>query len=130
VYVNTTGQVVDTGRRRRRTHSPHFKAEAVGACQQSGVSIAAVALARGLNAAMLHRWVKEAERSGRPIAIRATAPSLAIESGESFVPVALPSNPAEGTIRIEVRRRGGTVSVEWPASAAHECALLLRELMR
>jgi transposase len=130
VYVNTTGQVVDTGRRRRRTHSAHFKAEAVGACQQAGVSIAAVALARGLNAAMLHRWVKEAERSGRPIAIRATAPSVAIESGESFVPVALPSNPAEGTIRIEVRRRGGMVSVEWPASAAHECALLLRELMR
>jgi transposase len=128
--VNTTGQVVDTGRRRRRTHSAHFKAEAVGACQQSGVSIAAVALARGLNAAMLHRWVKQAERSGRPIAIRATAPSVAIESGESFVPVALPSNPAEGTIRIEVRRRVGTVSVEWPASAAHECALLLRELMR
>jgi transposase len=130
VYVNTTGQVVDTGRRRRRTHSAHFKAEAVGACQQAGVSIAAVALARGLNAAMLHRWVKEAARSGRPIAIRATAPSVAIESGESFVPVALPSNPAEGTIRIEVRRRGGMVSVEWPASAAHECALLLRELMR
>ena len=130
MYVNTTGQLVDTGRRRRRTHSAHFKAEAVGACQQAGVSIAAVALARGLNAAMLHRWVKEAERSGRPIAIRPTAPSVAIESGESFVPVALPSNPAEGTIRIEVRRRGGTVSVEWPASAAHECALLLRELMR
>jgi transposase len=128
--VNTTGQVVDTGRRRRRTHSAHFKAEAVGACQQSGVSIAAVALARGLNASMLHRWVKRAERSGRPIAIRATAPSMAIESGEGFVPVALPPNPAEGPIRIEVRRRGGTVSVEWPASAAHECALLLRELMR
>jgi transposase len=128
--VNTTGQVVDTGRRRRRTHSAHFKAEAVGACQQAGVSIAAVALARGLNAAMLHRWVKQAERSGRPIAIRATAPSVAIEGGESFVPVALPPNPVEGAIRIEVRRRGGTVNVEWPASAAHECALLLRELMR
>jgi transposase len=124
------GQVLDTGRRRRRTHSAHFKAEAVGACQQSGVSIAAVALARGLNASMLHRWVKAAERSGRPIAIRATAPSAAIESSESFVPVPLPSNPAEGAIRIEVRRRGGTVSVEWPASAAHECALLLRELMK
>lgn len=128
--MNTTGQVIETGRRRRRTHSPHFKAEAIGACQQPGVSIAAVALARGLNAAMLHRWVKQAERSGRPIAIRATAPIVAIESGDSFVPVALPSNRAEDAIRIEVRRRGGTVSVEWPSSAAHECALLLRELMR
>jgi transposase len=94
------------------------------------VSIAAVALARGLNAAMLHRWVNQAERCGRPIAIRATAPSVAIEGGEGFVPVPLPSNPAEGAIRIEVRRRGATVSVEWPASAAHECALLLRELMK
>jgi transposase len=47
VYVNTVGQLVDTGRR-RRTHSEHFKAEAVGACQQPGVSVAAVALARGV----------------------------------------------------------------------------------
>jgi transposase len=130
VYVNTIGQVIETGRRRRRTHSAHFKAEAVGACQQPGVSIAAVALARGLNAAMLHRWVKQAERSGRPIAIRTTAPSVAIEGSESFVPVALPSNPTEGTIRIEVRRKGRSISIEWPASAAHECALLLRELMK
>jgi len=128
--VNTTGQVIETGRRRRRTHSAHFKAEAVGACQQPGVSIAAVALARGLNAAMLHRWVKQAERSGRPIAIRTTAPGVAIEGSESFVPVALPSNPIEGTIRIEVRRKGRSISIEWPASAAHECALLLRELMK
>ncbi len=109
--MNTRAQLIETGRRRRRTHSPHFKAEAVGACQQPGVSIAAVALARGLNAAMLHRWVKQAERSGRPIAIRTTAPSMAMESGETFVPVTLPSNPAEGVIRIEVKRRGGTVSV-------------------
>jgi transposase len=128
--VNTIEQVVETGRRRRRIHSEHFKADAVGACQQSGVSIAAVALARGLNAAMLHRWVKQAERSGRPIAIRTTTPSVAIENEEGFVSVPLPSNPVSGAIRIEVRRRGGSVAVEWPASAAHECALLLRELMR
>ena len=46
------------------------------------------------------------------------------------MPVALPSSPTDGTIRIVVRRKGRTVSIEWPASAAHECALLLRELMR
>jgi transposase len=130
VYVNTTGQLIETGRRRRRCHSANFKAEAVGACQQPGVSIAAVALARGINASMLHRWVKAAERSGNPIAIRPTAPSMAVDGVEAFIPVALPSTPTEGMIRIEVRRRGGAVSVEWPASVAHECALLLRELMR
>ena len=128
--MNTTGQVIETGRRRRRIHSVLAKAEAIGACEQAGVSIAAVALARGLNAAMLHRWVKQAERSGRPIAIRSTAASEAIASENTFVPVPLPSHAVAGAIRIEVRRRGGTVSVEWPTSAAHECALLLRELMR
>jgi transposase-like protein len=128
--VNTTGQVIETGRRRRRTHSAHFKAEAVGACQQPGVSIAAVALARGLNAAMLHRWVKQAERSGRPIAIQGTAPSVAIGSGDSFVPVALPSSPVESVIRVELRRKGRSMNLQWPASAARECALLLRELMK
>ena len=121
---------VTIGRRRRRTHSLFFKSEAVGACQQPGVSIAAISLARGLNASVLRRWVKEAERSGIPIAIRSSASSLAVEGGQNFVPVPLSSHPADAAIRIKVRRRGGTVSIEWPASAAHECALLLRELMR
>ena len=130
MYVSAMGQVIETGRRRRRHHSAESKAEAVGACQQSGVSIAAVALARGLNASVLHRWVREAERINNPIAIRPTMPSMAIESASGFVPVTMPTDPAEGTICIKVRRRGGTVSIEWPASVAHECALLLRELMR
>jgi transposase-like protein len=74
--VDTT---VTTGRRRRRHHSVFFKAEAVGECQQPGVSIAAVALARGLNANLLRRWVKEAEctisRNG-PARFRVNGPTL------------------------------------------------------
>ena len=128
--MRTTEQAVGIGRRRRRSHSPLFKAEAVGECQQPGVSIAAIALARGLNASVLRRWVKEAERSGIPIAIRNSGSSLAVEGGQNFVPVPLPSHATDAAIRIKVRRRGGTVSIEWPASAGHECALLLRELMR
>jgi transposase-like protein len=107
-----------------------FKAEAVGACQQPGVSIAAVALARRHNANLLRTWVRQAERSKAPIAIRPTAPSVAIEKPEGFVPVALPSNSTESVIRVELRRNGRTMSLQWPASAARECALLLRELMK
>jgi transposase len=128
--VHTTGQVIETGRRRRRVHSALFKAEAVGACQQAGISVAAVALTRGINATVLRRWVKEAERSGTPIVIRNTLPSESVDGGQGFVPITLPCTAASGAIRIEVKRRGGTVSIEWPASAAHECALLLRELMK
>jgi transposase-like protein len=107
-----------------------FKAESVGACQQPGVSIAAVALARRLNANLLRTWVRQAERNKEPIAIRPTAPGVAIESTESFVPVALPVGSTESVIRVELRRKGRTMNLQWPASAARECALLLRELMK
>jgi transposase len=108
-----------------------FKAEAVGACQQPGVSVAAVALARGLNANLLRRWLKSAERRNAPITIRPTTPSIAVDNEDRFVPVSVPaSTPGVTPIRIELRRKGRSVSIEWPATAARECALLLRELMR
>jgi transposase len=127
--VSTNG-VISTGRRRRRQHSELFKAEAVGACQQEGVSIAAVALARGVNASLLRRWVAEATGSRTPIVIQGTVPVMGTESPDGFVPVPIPANPTEGPIRVEVRRKGRSVSIEWPSSAARECALLLKELMR
>lgn len=131
--MDTTEQAVSIVRRRRRQYSEAFKAEAVAACQQAGVSIAALALARGLNANLLRRWVVEAERTvSVPVATRSrsTAPSIAVESTKSFVPVALSSTPGETAIRIEVRRGANILSVQWPVTAAHECALLLREIMK
>ena len=41
----------------RRTHSPEFKAQVLVACQQPGASIAAVALAHGLNSNVVHKWL-------------------------------------------------------------------------
>ena len=49
------------GRRRRRIHSAEFKAHIVAACCQPGVSSASVAMATGINANLVRRWVKEAE---------------------------------------------------------------------
>jgi transposase len=126
--VSTNG-VISTGRRRRRRHSDLFKAEAVGACQQEGVSIAAVALARGINASLLRRWLKDAESGRAPIAIRPTMPSAAVEYAESFLPVSVAPAPTERLIRVQVRRKGRRISIEWPASAASEFAPLLKELL-
>lgn len=47
--------------RRRRVHSAEFKSQAVEASQQPGVSMAAVAMAHGINANLLRRWVHETE---------------------------------------------------------------------
>jgi transposase-like protein len=46
-------------RRRRGRYSNEFKREIVKACQAPGVSTASVALANGINANLLRRWVLE-----------------------------------------------------------------------
>ena len=45
--------------RQRRSYSVEYKAGAIKACKP-GISMAAVALANGLNANMLRRWMNEA----------------------------------------------------------------------
>lgn len=41
----------------RRKHSPEFKAQVLAACRQPGASIAAIALAHGLNSNVVHKWL-------------------------------------------------------------------------
>ena len=128
--MDTTEDALTTGRRRRRHHSVFFKAEAVGACQHPGVSIASVALARGLNANLLRRWVQEAERGDAPIAIRSAKPSPPLDNPDGFVPVSLSSSPAESMILVELHSGAKRLSVKWPASQAQACALMLQALMK
>jgi transposase len=119
------------GRRRRRLHSDEFKADAVAACMQPGISMAAVAMSRGINANLLRRWVRLAELQPEP----QTAPSRPAQLAAAavptppFVPLQLPA-PAAGDIRIELRRGVTTIAVTWPAAAAGECAAWMRELLR
>jgi transposase-like protein len=118
-----------TGRRRRRRHSAEFKAEAVAACRKPGTSIAAAALERSINANLLRRWVIEAERADVS-ALVAPKPGPVIAK-ESFVALPMPSRATDDTpIRIEVRRGTLAVSVRWPSSAMHECAVWLREVLK
>ena len=118
---------VVVGRRRRRIHSDEFKARVVAACKPAGVSIAAVAMAHGINANLGRRWVVAAER-------RSGAQSAALTSGvapTAFVPLTLPpAVPALADIRIELRRGATTIHVSWPCAAAPECAAWMRELLR
>jgi transposase len=97
----------------------------VAAASQPGVSMASVALARGINANLLRRWVRDAE--GAP----ARALEKAAPCAPAFVPVRLPDATAPvGEIRIDVRRGPTTITVAWPMAAAAECAGWIRELLR
>jgi len=120
------------GRRRRRTYSAQFKAEALTACGRPGASIAAAALERSMNANVLRRWVVEAERAeaGTVTPVRAL-PSPQPPLKESFVAVPMSAKAAnDAPIRVEVRRGSLVVSVQWPASALRECAIWLHEVLK
>ena len=133
-----TSVALSEGRRRRRIHSAEFKAHIVAACCQPGVSSASVAMANGINANLVRRWVKEAEigaqmelgtaASGPKTATPATTPTPT----PKFLPLPIPTPapPVAADIRVELQRGATTVTVTWPASAASECAAWMRELLR
>jgi transposase len=102
---------------------------------QPGMSMAAVAMAHGINANLLRRWVREAEL--RPPGIALDKPTTRdIEAPVTqplFVPVSLPPPAAAvpvADIRIELQRGSTKIIVTWPASATSECAAWMRELLR
>lgn len=122
-------------RRRRRVHSDEFKANAVAACMQPGISMAAVAMAHGINANLLRRWVREVEMKppARDLSLAALQQAQAPQRESLFVPVSLPAPATPSVladIRIELQRGATAVTVTWPASAASECAAWMRELLR
>lgn len=134
-HVNTIVDQQGGPRRRRRAHSDEFKADAVAACAQPGMSMAAVAMAHGINANLLRRWVHEAESRPSCDVVRADVCNAAKAQDPKtvFVPVSLPAPtpPAQAPdIRVELRRGPTTVTVTWPAGAAAECAAWMRELLR
>src|SRR5438045_9617668 len=67
--------VATAARRSWRRHSAEFKARMIELARQPGTSVAAVALANGLNANMLRHWVHEAAAGGD--AAKTAAPSVA-----------------------------------------------------
>ena len=122
--MNTISVEPTPGRRRRRTHSPEFKAHVVEACAAPGVSIAAVALANGINANLARRWVFDAEAGrGRVLA--------KVDGGivRGFVPVQLPPvETAPADIRIELRR--GTTVINAERLAMQQARQKLAQLQR
>jgi len=127
VYTSEESQAQSAGRTRRR-HSAQFKEQVVRACRQPGVSTAAVALAHGLNANMLRRWIVE---SATAPAAALAAPVAPAASQSQFIALQPPPREAGGSdIRIEVKRGALAICVTWPAQQASACAALLGEILR
>jgi transposase len=120
----------------RRSHSTELKQQVLTACAQPGASIAAVAHTFGLNANLVHKW-----RRGREASPVLSAASTAVaESAPQFIALSLPPPPplsapapdvaGAANIRLEFKRGALGVNVNWPVSAAADCAAWLREVLR
>lgn len=121
-------------RRGRRRYTEEFKKQATEACLIPGVSIASVALANGLNANLLRRWVTERQEA---VAGSVTLPDQhPLEITEPSIPglvpitVAMPEIPPSGEIKIEIHRNQMLISITWPVSQSTSCADWLRDLLR
>lgn len=126
--------VAKPAERRRRRHSEEFKRQVVEACLQPGVSVAAIALANGLNANYLRRWVREHREVTAVIERSEASCEIAIAGIPALVPLTVTAEPAPSMppleIRLDVRRGGTTVQMAWPLEAVASLGQCLRELLR
>jgi transposase len=121
-------------RRSRRRYTEEFKKQAIEACLQPGISMASVALANGLNANLLRRWVTERQEEAAGSAILPDQRPLEIvePSTPGLVPitVAMPEKAPSDEIKIEIHRNQMLISITWPVSQSTSCADWLRDLLR
>lgn len=123
-------QLPKAGRRHVR-YSDDFKRQIVAACLEPGVSKAAIALANGLNANMVRRWVVESsKRSGCQLA-NVTMPLAPDLTNPGFIPVQLAPAPQVQAhdIRIELQHARTNIQIHWPIAASSQCAQWLREVL-
>lgn len=109
---------------KRRRYTAEFKAKVVAACQGADTSVARVALDHGLNANLVHNWIRSARQQSA-----VTTPA--------FVSLAAPAKPdqlaalsSDDSIRIEIPRSAGNVVVNWPVAQADRCLPWLQALLR
>jgi transposase len=128
---------------KRRVHGAEFKAQVLAECEEPGASVAAVALAHGLNVNLLRKWLvgRGIKRTGLAAPRTVTSAQPPAATSLQFVPVELSPAPAASDeavrpiptasakdIHIELTRAGTQLTVCWPSTQAVSCADWLREL--
>ncbi len=115
--------------RRRRHHPEEFKLAVIEGCCEPGASVAGIAMANGVNANQVRRWMRE--RGIEPPTRRVAMPVLEATPAPAFVQLPMaPAMPTLGDIRIEVRRGDTAIKLEWPVQASGDCAAWLRDWLR
>jgi transposase len=104
-----------TSIKRRRRHSPAFKAGVLAACTEPGASVAAVARHYQLNANLVHKWRKSA---GDDFNQTPEPPGF----------LALPMSPAVADTDGKVTLTIGELTIQWPISHINQAVPWLKAL--
>ena len=127
-------RLIDGERRLRREYSANFKALVLQQTRERGASVSGVALSHGLHPNMVHRWLREQRLNREQEALRTPAfvalPLAPTVAPNPVAPAPTQASPSRDVIRVEIQRSGATVTMQWPVSAATQCAQMLRELLR
>jgi transposase-like protein len=131
----TNSAVATPPKRGWRRHSEEFRARVIELARRPNTSVAAVALANGLNANMLRRWVRDFEVAGKA-ADEVASPRDAATALPSFVQLPMHTPPSPPTaspeqtavrVEVEIHRNGTTVRANLPVDS--HSAAWLREVM-
>lgn len=132
----------------RRVHGAEFKTQVLAECQQPGASVAAIAIAHGLNVNLLRKWLvgRGIKRTG--LAAPRTVMPMAASTEDTatpslqFIPVEIATAPVTAAatttpeqaeplaaeIHVELSRGATRLSVRWPSAQAAACTAWLQEL--
>lgn len=131
-------RLIDGERRLRREYSTAFKASVLAQTREPAASVAGVALIHGLHPNMVHRWLREQRlareqvQPQRPAFVSLPIPEVVADEHMAH-PAATAATQAGGdgqVIRIELQRAATSITMAWPVTAAAQCAVALRELLR
>lgn len=112
-------------KRSRRSHSGEFRRRVIAEASVVGATVAGVALANGLNANLLRKWIKASGRTG-------VVPVVRTEPEQTVIPVAAneTGSGAGGEVRLDLRRGGLNIQMAWPLSELAQLNTLLDDLLR
>ena len=134
----------------RRMHGALFKTQVMAECQQPGTSVAAVALAHGLNVNLLRKWLvgRGIKRTGLAAPRTVTRKPASVDASVSslqFIPVEIAPTPTTVAVAaaaapeqaeppdgqeicVELTRGATQLRVNWPSTQAAACAAWLHDL--
>lgn len=114
---------------RGRRYSATFKSRLIALCSEPGASVAAIAREHGVSPATLQRWLEAADPVDGTELGSSTAVNTPGVSRPAFVPLSMAATSSPPNIRIELRRDGQAIIIDWPVCAAADCGVWLQGLL-